>query len=140
MAAAPSVRRQTLRRIVSPIVTVVAILYFLIDALFLPIVRSLVARLARLSVFVGLARWIQALGPYPTLALFVVPVVLLEPVKPVGFYLIGTGRFTRGALVLAVGEIVKITLVERLFHMSRDKLMTIPAFAWCYTLIMGWLD
>ena len=83
--------------------------------------------------------WIRALGPYPTLALFVVPLILLEPAKPVGFFLIGTGRFTRGVLVIAVGEIVKITLVERLFHMSRDKLMTIPAFAWCYRHVIAWL-
>ncbi|WP_247992127.1 hypothetical protein [Bradyrhizobium sp. 186] len=35
-------------------------------------------------------------------------------------------------IVLVVGEILKLVLVERLFCVSRDKLMSIPAFAWTY--------
>jgi hypothetical protein len=31
--------------------------------------------------------------------------------------------------LIAIGEVLKTVLVERLFHFSRDKLMTIPAFA-----------
>jgi hypothetical protein len=31
-----------------------------------------------------------------------------------------------------VGEILKLVLVERLFSVSRDKLMSIPAFSWAY--------
>jgi hypothetical protein len=34
---------------------------------------------------------------------------------------------------------VKLFIVERIFHVGRDKLMTIPLFAWAYTFIMGWL-
>ena len=37
------------------------------------------------------------------------------------------------------GEILKITIVERLFHIGRDKLLTIPAFASVYHYIMRWL-
>jgi hypothetical protein len=33
---------------------------------------------------------------------------------------------------LVVGEILKLVLVERLFSVSRHKLMSIPAFAWIY--------
>jgi hypothetical protein len=38
----------------------------------------------------------RALGPYPTLVLFLVPVMILEPVKPVGAYLIATGHWLPG--------------------------------------------
>jgi hypothetical protein len=34
---------------------------------------------------------------------------------------------------LIVGELLKLVLVERLFSLTRDKLMKIPAFAWAYT-------
>jgi hypothetical protein len=37
-----------------------------------------------------------------------------------------------------VGEVLKITMVERLFQVGRDKLMTIPAFARCYEFVMSW--
>ena len=36
------------------------------------------------------------------------------------------------AVTFLVGELLKLVLVERLFHLTRDKLMRIPAFAWAY--------
>ena len=76
--------------------------------------------------------WIASLRPYPTLALFIVPVILLEPVKPVAAYLAATGHIVGGLMALIVGELLKLLLVERLFSVSRDKLMSIPVLAWCY--------
>jgi hypothetical protein len=69
-----------------------------------------------------------------------VPVVLLEPIKPIGLYLIGSGHVVSGVLAIAIGEIVKVTLVERLFSISRDKLMSIPPFAWSYGIVERMLD
>jgi hypothetical protein len=37
-----------------------------------------------------------------------------------------------GLIVLGVAELLKLVLIERLFGISRDKLMSIPAFAWGY--------
>jgi hypothetical protein len=34
--------------------------------------------------------------------------------------------------VLVLGELLKLVLIERLFRVSRDKLMSIDAFAWGY--------
>jgi len=48
-----------------------------------------------------------------------------------------------GALVFAVGETLKLVMVERLFHINRDKLMSIPAIRLCYVRIrtvLAWLD
>jgi hypothetical protein len=72
------------------------------------------------------------LRPYPSLALFSVPVLVLEPVKPLAAYLAATGQFVSSILTLTVGELLKLVLVERLFSLTRDKLMKIPAFAWAY--------
>jgi len=129
-----------LRRITGPVIAVIAAIWFLVDAIFYSFIHPLAMRVAELAIFAALGRWVRGLGPYPTLALFLVPVIAFEPVKPVALYLIGTGRFVQGALVFAIGETLKIIVVERLFHMSRDKLMTIPAFAWCYRRVVAWLD
>jgi hypothetical protein len=72
------------------------------------------------------------LRPYPALALFAVPLIILEPVKPVAAYLAATGHVKSGLIVLGVGEILKLVLIERLFDLNRDKLLSIPAFAWAY--------
>lgn len=72
------------------------------------------------------------LRPYPTLTLFAVPIIILEPVKPLAAYLTATGHIVGGLTVLAIGEILKLVLIELLFRVSRDKLMSIRGFAWFY--------
>jgi hypothetical protein len=116
-----------------PILVVFAALYFLIDAIFFSLIRPLGTWLSKLPIF----RRFRSLGPYPTLALFAVPLIVLEPVKPVGLYLIAAGNVIDGTVLIGVGEIAKITIVERIFHAGRDKLMTIPAFAWSYERVMS---
>ena len=106
--------------------------YFAIDAIFATIARPVARWLDRLKIGRQLRGWIISLRPYPTLALFVVPFVVLEPVKPVAAYMIGTGRYVAGMTVLIVGEMLKLVLLERLFSVCRRKLMSIPAFAWAY--------
>jgi hypothetical protein len=135
----PMRSKTVVRKLFEPVVVVVATLYFVIDALVLSILRPLLRRIARLKLFAAISAWFASLGPYPTLALFLIPLAILEPVKPVGGYLIATGRVVTGVVVLAVGELLKIAIVERIFHMGRDKLMTIPAFAWAYNFVAGWL-
>jgi hypothetical protein len=126
-------------RILGPIAAIAAIIYFLIDALFLSFIRPIAQALARSGMFNTLGAWVASLGPYPTLALFLIPLAVFEPAKPVGAYLMATGHVTYGVLVIAIGEVFKITIVERLFHFSRDKLMSIAAFAWAYGWITYWL-
>src|SRR4051812_11614217 len=128
-----------LGKILRPLVTVAAILYFIIDALFLSLVRPLGRLIAELRIYDWLRQQLDRLGPYPTLVFFVVPYILLEPVKPVALYLIAIGHIVNGILVLVIGEFLKLLIVERLFHLTRDKLMTIPAFAWTYNRVMAWL-
>lgn len=127
------------KTILEPFVIVAAALYFVIDALALSSLKPLLRKIANLKLFKSIAAWIASLGPYPTLALFVVPLVLLEPIKPFSAYVIASGHFLLGVLVLVFGEVLKITIVERIFHIGRDKLMTIKAFAWIYNFVFGWL-
>jgi hypothetical protein len=132
-----------LNRILKPFVFLIAAIYFLVDAVFLTVATPLARRLAGLLVFDSLRTWIVSLRPYPALALFMVPVLLLEPVKPVAAYLTATDHIMAGLTLLLVGEILKLVLIERLFCISRDKLMSIAAFAWCYAKLLQareWLE
>ena len=129
--------------IVKPFVVAVATIYFVADAIFAAIAHPLARWIGELRVFARLRAWIRSLRPYPSLALFAVPLIILEPVKPVAAYLAATGHVRLGLMVLIVGEILKLVLVERLFSINRDKLLSIPAFAWAYgkyQLAKGWLE
>jgi hypothetical protein len=120
------------KRIGNVIVFAIAILYFLLDAVFATVAVPLSKWIGAHWAFARIHRWVLSLRPYPTLLLFVVPLVILEPAKPAAAYLVGTGHALLGLLLLASAEILKIVLIERLFSVSRDKLLSIPAFAWGY--------
>jgi hypothetical protein len=121
-----------LTRIFKPFVFLVAAIYFLVDAAFWTVAKPVARWLSDHWAFGRLRTWIVSLRPYPTLALFAVPVLVLEPAKPVAAYLTATGHIVSGLAILVVAELLKLLLIERLFMISRDKLMSIRAFAWCY--------
>jgi hypothetical protein len=114
------------------IVFAIAILYFVMDAIFATIAIPLSKWIATHWVFERIHRWVLSLRPYPTLLLFILPLVILEPVKPAAAYLAATGHAILGLTILAIGEILKLIMVERLFSVSHNKLLSIPAFAWAY--------
>ena len=131
-----------MKRIFKYAIFVVGTLYFIVDAAFLKIATPLARWIARKRLFTRLRKWIGSLRPYPSLALFAVPVIILEPVKPVAAYLVSTGRFSAGMAVLVIGEILKLVIIERLFKLCRYKLLKIPLFAWGYGLWrqgLGWV-
>ena len=132
-----------MKRILKPVTYVLATLYFLVDAAFMTIAQPISNWVAKHVVLRRLRTWIRSLRPYPSLALFSIPVIMLEPVKPVAAYLAATGQMVSSVVTLIVGELLKLVLVERLFSLTRDKLMKIPAFAWAYTKFReakAWLE
>jgi len=113
-------------------VFVIATVYFIIDGVFSYVTRPITIWLSKKKVLERVRRWVTSLGPYPSLALFAVPVIILEPAKPLSAYLIGTGHFFAGAAVFITAEVLKLTVVERLFQLNKKKLLSIPLFAWGY--------
>ena len=72
-----------------------------------------------------------------------VPLIALEPLKPVAAYLVATGHVSVALTTFVVGEVLKLVILERLFAISRDKLMLIPAFGCTYRKfcqIKNWLE
>lgn len=121
-----------MKRILRSTIFVIATAYFIVDAVFATIATPLARWLARKRIFLRMRKWIGSLRPYSSLALFAVPVILLEPVKPVATYLMATGSVSAGVTVLIVGELLKLVIIERLFKLCRFKLLKIPLFAWGY--------
>jgi hypothetical protein len=113
-------------------VFILATVYFVVDVVSSYVTQPITVWLAKKRLFERVRLWVISLGPYPSLALFAVPVIILEPAKPLSAYLIGTGHFFAGAVTFITAEVLKLTFVERLFQLNREKLLSIPAFAWGY--------
>jgi hypothetical protein len=118
------------RRIGHAILLTLAVIYFLIDALFLSIFRPLRRRLMALEARQTLAVWVGGLNRYAALLLLLIPWLILEPLKPVGFLLFARHHHV-SAIVLIVGsELVKLTLFEQVLDMAKPKLLSFGWFAW----------
>jgi hypothetical protein len=130
-------------RILKSVIFVVAAVYIGVDAVFLIVAKPVADWVSKRRILEGLRAWIASLRPYPTLALFMVPLIALEPLKPVAAYLAATGHVRVALTTFVVGEILKLVILERLFAISRDKLMLIPAFGCTYQKfcqIRNWLE
>src|SRR5258708_22596922 len=108
---------------------VLAIAYFVVDGVFSYVTRPISAWIGKMRVFERARRWIVSLRPYPSLALFAVPVIILEPVKPVAGYLAATGHLMARSVSVITGQVLKVTCAERLVAPHRTKLLSITAVA-----------
>jgi hypothetical protein len=124
--------RQVLRYVARAILLTVVFLYFLIDLIVLSAIRPLRRRLLALKWVTRLRDWVGGLNRYAALLLLAVPWLLLEPIKPIGFLLFAHRHHFAATLLIVVGEVVKLTLFEQLFDMTRPKLMSFRWFAVCY--------
>ena len=124
--------RRVLRYAARAILLAVAVLYFLIDLIFLSIVRPLRRRLMALKWVRRLREWIGTLNRYAALLLLVVPWLILEPIKPLGFILFRHKHHLAATLLIIGGELVKLSLFEQLFDVTKPKLMSFPWFPRCY--------
>jgi len=96
-----------------------------------PLKRAM-AWVARLPPLAWLERRIAALPPYAALAVFILPTLLLLPVKLAALWLIGIGRAGLGLAVIVIAKLVGTALLARLFQLTQPALMQLAWFARLY--------
>jgi hypothetical protein len=91
-----------------------------------------------LTIFARVRRRIQKLRPYQSLALLLVPICLVEPLKIVALFVAGEGHWVSSTAILVGAYVVSLLITERLFRAVKPKLMTLGWFAtlwaWVVTL------
>ncbi len=124
--------RRIARRVARAVLFAIVTLYFLIDLIFLSVVRPLRRRIMALRWMERLSARVERLDRYAALLLLLVPWLLLEPIKPIGILLFARKHHVAATLLIGAGEVIKLTVFEQLFEMTKPKLMTFGWFAWCY--------
>jgi len=104
-----------------------------------PLARMLGA-FSRLPVIAWLERRISALPPGLALLVFLVPALLLIPVKVGALWLMGRGRALLGLALIVVAKIVGTAIVARLFMLTQPQLMRMPWFARLYSRWVAWKE
>lgn len=102
--------------------------------------QRLLAAIGRWPGFRWLEDRVQRLPPYGALAVFVLPTLLLLPLKLAALWLIGRGHALWGALLIVGAKLVGTAIVARLFTLTRPTLMQLPWFARFHARWSVWKD
>ena len=135
--ASPRGPRSPLARLVSGIGVVLAAALFLFEEFGWKLLMRGMQALARLPVVARLEIWIAGLGPYPALALFLVPIALLEPLKLLALWLLASGHVLLGLGAIIFAKFFSTALVGRLFYLCRPALLSLHWFRAAYEWTMA---
>jgi hypothetical protein len=121
-----------IRRVGREIVLAFALVYFLLDVFFLSLVRPIRQHVMAWRWVKRMREWVMTLDPYMALCLLLVPWLILEPLKPLGFLLFHRHHHVAATTVIVVGELGKLATFDQLFDMAKPKLLTLHWFARLY--------
>jgi hypothetical protein len=135
---APAFKRQ-MRRLLRPLWFAVAVIFLVEEWLW----RVLADRLRRAVDALGfprlrqrLAASIVGLPPAAALLLFLVPGLLLLPLKLLGLSLLARGHWLAALLVLAAAKVAGAGVTAFIFQSTRPQLLRLAWFRWVYERAM----
>jgi hypothetical protein len=100
--------------------------------------QRMLGRLARLPLLRQLEALISRLPPHAALLAFVLPALLLLPVKLLALALIAQGQRLLGLVVIVLAKLVGTAVVARLFTLTRPALLQLPWFVRLYSRWTAW--
>ena len=131
-----------MRRLFRPVLILLA-LVFLFEAWLwerlAPGVAWVVARIPLHALKLRISAAIERLPPIATLVVFVVPVLLLLPIKFLGLWMLTRGHWLGALGVLALAKVVSLGITAFIFDLTRPKLLQLAWFSWLYGQVMAWL-
>lgn len=129
---------QWAKAIFRPPLIVLGTFIVLFEEVFLVWFGRLMEAVARLPRVARIEATIRRLPPYPALALLLIPLLIIIPVKLVGLWLVAIGKVVSGGVLFVVGEVVGASAVARLYVLCRDSLRTLRWFAIAEQVVLGW--
>ena len=104
---------------------------------FIALARRLVALIPWDAVKARIGAIIDYLPTPIVLILFVVPLIILEPLKLVAVWLMATGHFFLGVASYILLQFLCVGLIGVVFDLTREKLLKIGWFAWTYEKVIA---
>jgi hypothetical protein len=104
-----------------------------------PLVAWLVARLPLRKLKEQIAASIANLSPVATLIVFMIPVLLLVPLKFLEFWLLAKHQWLAAIAVLIFAKLMGLGVTAFIFDVTRPKLLQLAWFRWLYEHVLIWL-
>ena len=119
---------------------IILALIFLAEAWLWDHLEPLVARVVNLvpwgKLKEKLARLIEDLPPWATLIVFIIPFILLLPLKFLEVYLLATHQWLAAGIVLVVAKLLGLGVTALIFDVTRDKLLQMAWFRRVYEWLL----
>lgn len=129
-----------MRRVLQPLWFMLALI-FLVEAWLWDHLEPVVARVVGLIPLRAFKQWCAAkvagLSPYPSLAVFIAPlVVLLVPLKFAEVYLLTHHLWISAVILIVASKFIGMGVLAFSFDVTRDKLLQIGWFRALYALLV----
>jgi hypothetical protein len=130
-----------MRRLLRPVLIVLAVI-FLIEAWLWDHLEPIVARVVRLiplaRIKAAFAEWTAELSPSATLLLFLLPQVIIIPIKIFEFWLFLHEQWLYGFAMMVLSKLVFLGTAAFVFEVARDKLLQLDWLRGLYNYLI-WL-
>ena len=127
------------RKAFRPLWVILALL-LLLEAWLWDHLEPIVARVVNLvpwgRIKIAVARWIEDLPPYAALFVFVIPLIVVLPVKFLEVYFIATANLLGTIVTLVLAKLLGLGVTAFVFDATRDKLLQIRWFRQMYDWVM----
>ncbi|WP_034294747.1 hypothetical protein [Herbaspirillum sp. RV1423] len=130
---------KTRKYLLAPLIYTAAILLLFEEWLWNASKRVL-ARLPLIPFVARLESWISNFSPYAALAVFLLPSLLLLPVKILALLSIAHGHPTLGLAVVIAAKVLGTALVARLYALTQKALLSLPWFVRCRNAVLRFKD
>jgi phosphoglycerol transferase MdoB-like AlkP superfamily enzyme len=131
-----------MRRVLKPLWILLAVI-FLVEAWLWEHLRAAIAWVVNLvpldRLKVRLAAMVEKLPPWAVLIVFVVPFIVLLPLKFLEVYFIVRHRWLAAILVLLLAKLLGLGVTAFIFDVTKPKLLQMAWFRWLFELMLVWL-
>ena len=131
-----------MRRVLKPLWIVLA-LVFLFEAWLWERLRPVVAAAVNVVAWdrlrARLARLVSWLPPWAVLIVFVIPFLVLLPLKFLEVYFLVHRQWIAAIFVLVLAKLLGLGVTAFIFDVTKPKLLQMAWFRWLYGLMLVWL-
>ena len=105
-----------------------------------PIVAWVVGRIRWDALKARAAHWVERLPPAATFLVFLLPVLLLLPLKFVGLWMLARGYWLGAMATLLIAKMMSMGVMAFIFDVTRPKLLQLAWFRPFYAFVIRWLE
>ena len=131
-----------MRRVLKPLWVLLAIV-FLIEAWLWEHLSAIISRAVNLVAWDRLKGWlarlVEKLPPWAVLIVFVVPFIVLLPLKFLEVSFIVHHRWFAAIFILVLAKLLGLGVTAFIFEVTKPKLLQMAWFRWLYELMLVWL-